>query len=879
MKHAALSCLSLVALLSAGCSLLTENEWNDWRQARSLQEEGRHQEAAQLMCAVLQNHKNEQDPLLTEIRIAAAGSFLEMNNPSDIQKLLFPLHDAEGLTLQQQDTVRCLSGWAAVLKARQSTIRKETKASHIQTARKQFHLLLRRNPDSYRGRLGYALALYEAGGLYGTQTHLLHAHELLTQCATEKPDDPLLLFAYARTKQKLLGENTQEAVSLLKHAFERDRGTLEIEPAYREVFSEILRYPSITSCKAQPPSPEKKALLALYRKEMKASSGSPAAVGSFWNRVKTFLQRYEESIAVEEKFRSGIARAKKTLLEPDYSPLTAVQEALHILNETAAATSETIDAEKDPEFLAAKKEMLNGLLSALEEKVSSTIATDRIENALSSLDQAFRIISEEKDALDESIRWAQTFQRLKEQATGRQKFLQEKKRLREQLADLSPEEVRGKLKELKDRFRPCTGNRDFQELGDELLASQSVTFQNAITQAHQASDGREPGLERKALEKALELTGLPEFSHRRNEVLLLTAQSYFQEKLWAKTRDYIGKIPVDHRSQRAWLLLATVFTCEKRYDDAFRIFSRAAFSETISSENYCAAAGLVFAAKGKMLKAAPLLSSALNLPEARVPFPQETLIASLQESLIAVLEQEDAPTARETSIAERLIDSGRGSPLLARALGEWYLEEKKWERAYTYLGKAQQWGEEVSGRLLERLRVYLTDYCPLNTNFTWVYRQGDGRDLVLTVQEPLENGRFTVSITCGDAAATWQWLKQTKEKTLYKYFGEAFQNCHIMPVGLDTPDPASPLPSVKYKINGRLWEASVVKLDETVQAGEAAFEHCLLVETSQPGSALKVKHYLAPGKGEVKVVYPEGQESLNRTLVKFTDSALTETSL
>jgi hypothetical protein len=88
-------------------------------------------------------------------------------------------------------------------------------------------------------------------------------------------------------------------------------------------------------------------------------------------------------------------------------------------------------------------------------------------------------------------------------------------------------------------------------------------------------------------------------------------------------------------------------------------------------------------------------------------------------------------------------------------------------------------------------------------------------------------------------------------------------------VGLSNATPDQAPPETEYELNGRTWRAKIVSLLQTVTTPCGTFEDCLLVEVTQPGSTRPIRHYFAPGVGEVSVQYPEEQRSLSRVLVSF----------
>jgi hypothetical protein len=220
-------------------------------------------------------------------------------------------------------------------------------------------------------------------------------------------------------------------------------------------------------------------------------------------------------------------------------------------------------------------------------------------------------------------------------------------------------------------------------------------------------------------------------------------------------------------------------------------------------------------------------------------------------------------------MAQHLVTAGQGDAELASALGAYLLEERRWEEALEFLAKAQEWGAAVGPGTVSRLRASVLDYAPISPGTTWGYRQADGQSLTITAGRPLGNERYAIELTVGNAAESLAWEKRAGGKVLCRYFGRDLSRCHYLPVGLTDPSPDSPLPVEEYELNGKRWIARLVSIDETVKTDGGTFDHCLLVEVSQPGSTQPVRHFFAPGVGEVFVDYPGDQGSLSRTLVSY----------
>lgn len=857
----------LACLAITGCALLTEQEHDRWKAALEAQKAGRHDQAAEAFAEILSKHEKSEDPVLIPLRLAAAQSHFELKQLDKADALLGRVSGKPALTVQEKVDALCLSGWIDLLRARAFDVPSDTKQVHLKNARRHFHGLRKGHPETTHWILGYALTLYETGKCLGTRTHMDHAHSLLAQCAAQDPDNPMLALAYARAKQQLLGGSHPDAMQLLRKALEADRKALAGQTVYVELFNTIAPYPDQLTLTRTVSDGRQQGLIQFYFQQLSQCAEEPAATGAFWHKVKTFLKGYQESITLENHFQQGVAEARRLLMAPDFSPLAAARESFRTLNETGRMADALPALLTLTSYREARSAITGSLLSALSQKITDAINLEAMDQAEELLVQAFGLVNQ-ADTPD-AISWARKFQQLKTRSQCRREFCREKLQLRQNLPERSPEAVRHELAGLRDRFKQCTDSRDFEELSKELLATQGVVFQKALAAADQAARGNDTAGEEDQLNKALTLTQLKDFSHRREAILLRLAALHFREGLWKKTQQAITQLPSSGRSVQAWLLLGSALACEEKYSEALTVFARKDLSDDLLEDpRYAAAAGLTFSIKGEWGKALPLLETALDHEDkAAIPIPRDKLLSNLQASLIKALGRANTASARERALAERWLAAGRGNADLAHALGQHLLGKGEWSKACQYLQKAKAWGMPTDGELLTRLHALELDYAPLTAGMTWEYAQANGQRLVLSVEKDLGGGRFKVTFKVADATDTWAWARNGN--LLYKYFGRGLAHCHILPVGLEQPLPSKPFPSAVYKINGQDWNARVVALNSTVTTPYQTFDNCLVVETRAPGASDPVRRYFAPGVGEVKVAYPEGQSDLNLVLVDF----------
>ena len=865
--------LLLLLPLFTGCALLTTEEERIWNSGKELQAQGRHEEAVQKFASVLNRHREAQDAEeLLCLRLDLAESYFALERYAEAENILKALEADPRLEQEKKERTYELLGWIALEKVRRGGGSPARRRELLFEARRNFRRFLSLHPDAYKALLGEGLALYETSKLYGTKTHLAHAYEIFKRCARRNENDPTLLFARSRAMQGLMGPGTKEALSLLRQAFARDR-KLKEQVIYRELFEEILPYPNPILFKREVTDPERRACLETYRTILAEAVRRPSARGPFWERVRKYLETFEREKEREKRFREGIAHCRKILLKADLSPLGAAQEALRVLEETEKTAGKQLSLLTDKEYESIRKEIFQSLLNALERKISTYIEIENITVAEELLSSAFKVVAR-KDT-PEALRWARKFQELKEKVFCRRRFVKARGKIRRELLEKGAEEIRSELAALREKFRLCAEERDFAELREELFASQSVAFQRAVEEAEAAGRRKDFKQERKLLSKALALTRSKEFSHRRAEILLKLARSYIQTDLWEQARLYLEEIREEDRTPEAFLVLGTALARGESYKEAYRIFSRRELADELKIDpRWAAAAGLTFAKQGQDKKAVPLLAAATNAANVKLPFDRERLVEALTSSLTRLLSgtasMEETTEEWVGENAEALFRKGKGDRKLAAALGGWFFRRRKWDKAVRYLVKAKEWGERVSEEILSRLRAHIEDYSPLRPGLSWKYRQEDGQQLTVTVLKSLGANRFSVELRTAGASESLVWEKRSGGRVLCRYFGGGLRHCHYFPVGLPDPSENAPLPVEEYEVNGRTWKARLAALDETVSTECGTFTHCLLVEVTPPGSAVSVRHYFAPGVGEVAVEYPADQRSMSRSLVSFT---------
>jgi len=250
-----------------------------------------------------------------------------------------------------------------------------------------------------------------------------------------------------------------------------------------------------------------------------------------------------------------------------------------------------------------------------------------------------------------------------------------------------------------------------------------------------------------------------------------------------------------------------------------------------------------------------------------LPFDREEMARLLDRSLRTLLE--GSPQRRAVALAEERLEQGSSDPQLAEALGRYYFRRASWEKAYKWLRAAQKAGAVVSGAILSRLRAFSEDYCPLRPGLLWQYRSKTGDPLEVKVQDRLASGGFEVSVKSGGTVEKQVWEKRNAGTVLCRFFGEGPNQCHYFPIKLLTPAEDTPLPQTVYKVGGAKWKARLAQLDASVDTPAGRFDHCLVVEIFPPGSPDPIRHYFAPGVGEVAVLFSDSQASLSRVLVAF----------
>ncbi len=854
-------------LLAVGCAVLTPEQREAWTTGRDLQREGRHEEAIAPLASVLQAHQDSEKPEVLALRLDLVRSYYALNRFAEAEDYLSFLRERGNLPPEDQVDVLLISGWISLKKAQEGRGAPGSRYALLAEARRHFRKLHTISPGSYEGNLGHGLALYEASRLLHTRTHLPHALARFKTCAALKPEDPVLLFAQARAMQRLHGPGTPEAVERLKYAFSKDVG-LKAKVTYREIFEEVAAYASAADLYEKVPDPEQRAYLQTQIELLGQASRRSPGRGEFWDRVKAYLESYSSLGKKEASFKKSVTTARQLLLTPDLSPLSAAQQALGVLAEAEQTAGEDLAVLRDPTYEAAKTEIVKSLLEALGRKIEAHIATENVSAADNLLAEAFALVA--RDTIPDAVTWARTFQELKEKLTCRRQFITARNELRHALGEKGNDVIRSELAALQERYRLCTEDRDFKELREELFASQSVAFLKTISEAEAAANRKDLEEERRLLGEALKLTVSKEFAHRRDEILLRLADSYIRSELWTHAQLHLKEIDSDRPPPEARLFLATALAREKAFDEAFRIFSRKDLSDELTADvRWAAAAGLTFAKKDRHAQALPLLNTAINAINVKLPFPREELLSTLRSSMTTMLSSPQAISQRDVMLAEHLVTSGRGDADLSRLLGEHFLRQKDWERASKYLTKAQEWGAPVPAEVLARLRACLADYAPVAAGSTWTYRQGDGQELVVTVDRFLGHGRYAITFRAGTAVDSLAWERPPTGKVLRKFFGKGLSRCHRFPVGLSDATLDRELPQTEYEVSGRTWRAQIVGLQESVKTPCGTFEDCLAVDVLQPGSIQPVRHFFAPGVGEVSVEYPQEQRSLNRTLVSF----------
>ncbi len=856
------ACLALVALvLCAGCAAISSEDRTAWETGKRLQQEGAHDRAVAALEPLLATYKDLDDAEVVALHLDAARSYAALTRYDRAEEIVKPMQGNRDLEPEERAEVLEISGWAALWKATYDDA--VDKGALLRRARTCFYDVLVSTPERYAAQLGQGLALYETSKLLDTRTHLARSLDLFTRCAAQNPDDPMRLFAQARAMQRVLGPGTPEALALLARACRVD-APLTVRSAYTELFREITPYPNPRILAERVPEREQRAVVETYIELLGNAAALPAARDTFWDSVRAHLAAYRAWNAKEAAFVAGVLDARRTLLAPDLSPLGAAEEALRRLDAAAQAAKGLDALLSGSDYVTARTEIVQSLLTALQAKTEQSIDAENIAAAGTLLAKAFARLTAEK--LPDQVTWARTFQGLRERQTCRKDFMAGRANLRTTFADKPAEDIRAAVRSLGEEFRACASERDIAELREELLATQSATFQRTLAAAAQASAANDGAKERAALAQALELAAQKEFVHRLHEILLRIAHSYAREDLWPRAREHLEQIESSRRSPEAWLLLGTAFVHEGRGEEALRIFSRKELADDLRAEPRTAcAAGLAFARGGQSARAVPLLADALGRTDAEMPFPRDEVLGALRTSLAAVLGGETPPAPHEVALAEELIDSGRGDAALGAALLAHFLAVKQWGKALACIEKTARWGVSPPPGVLARLKTCIADFAPLAEGRRWDYVQGDGARVAVQCERDIGNGRFRVGFQVGTAHTEWQWEKRDGGAVLYRFFGTNFERCHVLPIALTDAAENAPLPVKEYEINGKQWTARVAEIGATVKTDAAEFEDCLRVDVLAPGAARPVQYFFAPGVGEVKVLDPD-QPAASRIL-------------
>jgi hypothetical protein len=829
----------------AGCAGMASKDRAAWDAGRTLQREGKHEEALAALEPLLGKYRNIGEEETAALHLDAARSHAALADYARAEEIVKPLRaEAELEPAQRAETLE-ISGWAALWRAIYDGA--ADARALLRQARTYFYDALELDAERYGAMLGQGLALYETSRLLDTKTHLARALELFGRCAAQRPDDPVLLFAQARAMQRVLGPGTPEALALLAKACRVDAG-LRVRAAYAELMQELAPYPNPRVLAERVPERERRAILDTYRELLEKAAALPAARGEFWDSVRAHLAAYRAWGAKEAAFAAALKDARRTLLASDFSPLGAAEEALRRLDEAAAAAAGDAALASGAEYAAARAEIVESLLAALKAKLEQTLELENLGAAETLFAKAFARIADEK--LADQVGWARQFQDLRERRACRKDFMAARADLRTTFADKPAEDIRAAVKALGEKFRACTIERDIAELREELLAAQSATFQRALAEASRAEAANDGVRERDALAQALALAAQKEFAHREGEILLRIAKSYARADLWPQAREHLERIESARRPPEAWLLLGAALAQEGRDDDALRILARKDLADDLAADARIAcAAGLVFARKDQPSRAVPLLAAALERTDADLPLARDKALGALCGALAALLRGATPPAPREVALAQELVDSRRGDAALGAALGAHFMAAKRWDKALAYV-------KDPSPALLARLKACAADFAPLREGGRWEYLQGDGARVTVTCERDLGNGRFAVRFQVGSARTDWQWEKREGGAVLCRFFGASFERCHVLPIALTEAAENAPLPARSYEINGKPWTARVAEVGALVATPAGEFKDCLRVDVLAPGDAQPVQYFFAPGVGEVKVVDP-----------------------
>lgn len=889
----------------SGCSVLTTQEEVLNMKGQKLKAGGNYLAALPKFKEILERHPGDidHDPVLLSIKVDLCECYYELGRLAEAKADLESLLDGSKDSLLPEDLDKALelAGWTHLKMGREGEADSQDKLSAFLEARKYFSELLNRDSGHYEGRLGRGVSLLEVGKFHETKTHLVHTIDVLEQCRQEKIDDPLLLYALAQAIQGVKGEATGEALDLFFEALTHD-DNFEEKVVYGEIYEYIkpFRNPDILESEAE----EKKRLIEKYIDFLsKAEEKSRRLAKSrkpFWNDIKNHLEHYKKWPQIKKAFHAGVAEAIN--LEHD------AQGAMNTLLDTITNFKGKIllDDERDlllgvPRIKKIKNDIQVSRFSALYDEIIDSIKIrdlDAAEGLFEDIAFTLKWMTDFRTAAE----WDRKFDDLQEELENWKVLVEKIQKLNNNISNMVPAEVIEKLANLKREYPGEDQQREIEDREDEFTKKLMDHFEAILVKARKAALENKREEAQKRLKQALNdyVDKIPELKEREGEVQIRLAETCMESgdpnqrnEAQAVLEQVIIHAVDEKRAKEAELLLGIILAMKGEFDEAYAYFGKQQVSledlkklKDLKKEYHLsAAAGLTFSDNGrKDIQAVELLDYALNkrlddalnnlTPDARPLFSQEKLHASLCASIIRILnntrDETEDPSAGIIKIAEKNVDAEH--PELGKSLGMYYFRKKQWVKAHEYLDGT---GGTSDTMLLLKLKASVTDYFPLSAGRSLKYLRNDGKQMIVTIENQINEAdrKYSISIQIDGKMEFGEWSKprDSGHKVMFQKMGEAIT--HELPIGID-PSRGWALPERNYHLNNITWHAKLVSLNKTVKRDKTGdregevWENCLLVEVTRkvdssiPDTKTKpVRHYFAPGIGEVKVEYPDNRKS------------------